>query len=258
MKRGLAGGDLVHELAVALPVIPEKSLAVLEHCAGRLPGVVERIVRLAQIVLKNPDPCTQRRERLAVLRLAHAELLRKQLRGSNHISVGRVHRGQPLSEQGNLAVTLQRSQVRLKLLLQQRNRQRMQGRVQQKQKVVPAAVLRNQPEIAGKAGRAVLRQVTQQHAEHTPLAEAAAHIAGIKEHLHGELSVLGKGTQEALLDFRLILRTQRADGGKKVQDIRTGAPGGDRTVLGEGPVRRLLHILQHENQLLSSFLHADQ
>ena len=117
----------------------------------------------------------------------------------------RVHRWQPLAEQRDLLTGLLCLHVGKKLLMQKILCLGTKRSIQQDKNVVPATILRDVREITQDRRRLILREEAKQDSEYPTLTEAASHITGLEEYLHGEILVLGKSAQKALLNFSRIL-----------------------------------------------------
>ena len=230
---------------VTLTVVTLESPAVFEHGLGRLLGVVEGIVLLPEVVLQNTDSGTEPGERLAVIALSHSEALDQKLGQANGVGIGGVHRRQPLGQQRDFALTVDRSKVRLELLFQKNKRGLAAGRVQQHENVVPAAVFRNIGEITDDGLGLVGSKPAKQGPENTALAESAADIPAVEENLHGEIRVLRIGTEETLGNLFIALTAQRADGCKKIQAVPAGGAEGDGAVFGISLISFFFQEFQH-------------
>ena len=250
MELCLAAVHLLHESGIALAVIAQERLAVFEHGFGRLPGIVEGVIHLAEVVLQDTDPGAELRQCLAIVAVRQTKGPGGQLGQHDCLLVGCVYRGEPLAEQRDLAAGLQRGKVSLKLLSQQSQGLLAAGSFQQDEHIIPTAVLRNIGQVFHNRALLVKCEPGENAPKYTALAEAAAHVTGIEQDLHGEIRVLCIRFQKSAADLLIISMAQGSDGGKKIQAVLPAGAAGDGAVFGFGFVCKFLQDFQHGKDLL--------
>ena len=216
--------DLSHEVLVALAVVAEKGLAVLEHSLGGLLGVVKGVVPLTQVVLQNGDSGAQGREGLAVGGLGHAQALHQDPGREQGVGAAGVYRGEPLGHERDIPLSrLHGLHILGQLGSNVRDGRVFAGCVKEGEQIVPAAVLGDVAQVSDhRLGRETSHSL-QDDAEGIALPQAAADVTGEEGDLHRRVSVLGPGPCKAVLNLFPGRPAQGAHGGKQVQTVAHGA-----------------------------------
>ena len=236
MHDRLTALDSAEVCLIALAVVPDKRLAVLEHRAGCLLGVIKGIVTLAQTVLDDVGVLPQRRQRLPVLLFRQIKCRRDLPAVCTGLRRGGIDRRQPLCQQRNRLAALHSGAVRIQLCADDRQCVRLACRAQQRTQIVVTAVFCNHPDIPADSLRLVLCKRLHCDPEEPALAEAAAGITDIKQDLHRPGRILCVGTDHGSGDVIFRRGAHPASTEEQIQTVRSGGCMCQRTVFGAGQI----------------------
>ncbi len=240
----------IQEGPVAVSVIAQEGLAIFEHGLGGLLGVIEGVIPLSEIVLDDADASPQGGQGLAVVPFGQTEGTGDEPGFRHRLPAGGIGGGQPLSQQGYVALSGQGGKVLPELPAQQLQGLFAAGGVQQDEDVVPAAVLGDVGQVLHEGALLVGGKPGEDAPEHPALSQTAPHVPGKEEDLHGQVRVLRVRLEKTRADLLIVGMAQGADGGEQVQAGISAGAAGDGSVFGIGLVCGILQHFQHGIALL--------
>ena len=251
-----------------LSILSESLILSLNHIAAskriaiNYAGTRRNLVELNLVppilrhkALNDADTLTQSRESLTVLLGSHAEVI-----AGNHRQMARFFRAgilrlQPLSKQRR---SLARD-IQSQLMAHQIESVLLQRSANEDIQVVPATVLRHEPEVTTHSFSLVRSEPVGHNAEETTLALAAAHIAQVEQALQSMSFILVKSRLEQ--SDAICVRASAVCSAKRKQIHKTIQSGlmSNSAILSQGKIGILLHSVHksiHRINLLLIFSYS--
>ena len=213
---------------------------LLEHCFGRLFGIVEGIVLLAEVIFNDADLHPQCAKGFAVLCIVHTQRTGDMLCLPNHVIVGGIGRWEPLGQKGCRFARLQRFAIGFELLFDIRKSLPLTFGTHQGKEIVIASILCNVGDVLFHRLRLIVRKPLEDGAEDAALPDTATDISCEKQRFHGEISILCVCAEESICDLLVTLPSECADGRKQIQTLRLGGLICNRSVFRMGQIRFVL------------------
>ena len=233
-------GNTAHECIIAVSIISQEGLAILEHCFGRLLGVVEGIVFLTEVIFNNADLCSQSAKGFAVLSIVHAQCTGNMLCLPDRILVRGIDGWEPFGQKGYRFTCLQRFAIGFELLFDIRKNHPLAFGTHQSKEIVIASILCNVGDVLFHRLRLIVRKPLEDGAEDAALPDTATDISREKQRFHGEISILCVCAEESICDLLVTLPSECADGRKQIQTLRLGGLICNRSVFRMGQIRFVL------------------